>query len=241
MERAKHYSHFKDLHKGETCIVVANGPSLKEVPVEFLRRYVTLGCNRISMMTETHGFAPTYYACMGWNQVDTPEKRETFWEMLDHPDCKAAFINRMWAHEFPYENVYTILGGRYYGVEPVQTKGFSYDPLHVSGLGYTMVFVLLQIAYYMGFETVLLVGLDHHYPEGPQKHFYSDDDYPQFEVAPGPVYNFDNEEWKRGADAVLRLCEAIYERNGRDIINLTGETRCTVFRKESLSDWLDKS
>jgi hypothetical protein len=237
LRKTDHYSKFHNLHEGETGIVVANGPSLADVPVDFLHKYPSLGCNRITHMYPD--FVPNYYACLGWNQVDTPERRETIYPMLEDDRCEAAFINRMWAQEFPYDNVHSILGGKYYGLEPKQMRGFSMSPLEITGLGFTMTYVLLQIAFYMGFETVLIVGLDHHYPKTSKKHFYDDSEFPNFEVAPGPLYEDKPDFWRTGADAVFRVAEEVYYNNGRDIINLTDESRCTVFRKEALSDWLD--
>jgi len=227
---------FHDLHKGETGLVVANGPSLAEVPIEFLRRYVTLGCNRITMMAPE--FAPTYYACTGNTQIKGREQRETMYPMMAHPDCKAAFINRLYAHLFPFENIYPIISGYYYGLE--ETRFFSYDPLHIYGIGATMTFVLLQIAFYMGFDPVLIVGLDHNYPKGTKKHFYDDSETPLFEISPGPVYNFDNEIWQEQATIMLDIASEAYKQNGRTIINIGSASHCTSFRKEALSAWLNK-
>jgi hypothetical protein len=234
MKPTKGYPQFKDKHKGATGIVIANGPGLRNVPIEFLKKYPSLGCNRITLMAPE--FVPTYYSCLGANQIDTPDKRETFRPMLSHPDCKAAFLNRLFAHEFFYDNVFSIMGGHSYGMK--ETRFFSAEPLQVTGLGYTMIYVSLQIAYYMGFQTILLVGLDHHYPDTPQKHFYRDDEVPDFEVAPGPLYNYDTHQWKRGADMVFSIANEVYDNGGRQIINLSSPSQCEIFRKEELSAWL---
>ena len=69
------YRQFKDKHKGERGIVVANGPGLENIPMDVVSRYTTLGCNRITYLLPD--FAPTYYSCLGYNQMDTPEKRDT--------------------------------------------------------------------------------------------------------------------------------------------------------------------
>jgi hypothetical protein len=230
------YLKFHDCHKGETGLVVANGPSLENVPIEFLKSYITLGCNRITALAPE--FVPNYYACLGHTQIDTGAKRETMIPMLMHPDLKAAFLNRLYIHLFPMEHVYSILGGRFYGIE--ETRFFSFDPLNITGLGYTMTFVLLQIAFYMGFERVLLVGLDHNYPDSSKKHFYDDSEFPDFEIAPGPVYEWDNEKWQGGANIILSMANEVYNEQGREIINITSDSHCEVFRQEALSKWEHK-
>jgi hypothetical protein len=131
------------------------------------------------------------------------------------------------------------MGGGLYGFK--ETSFFSYDPLDIVGLKATTAFTMLQIAFFLGFERILIVGLDHHYPKGEKKHFYKDSDAPEFEVAPGPVYDNDTNVWKKHADHVLEMCQEVYTKHGRDIINLTRGSRCEVFRKERLSDWLDNS
>ena len=231
--RIDNYEKFYNCHEGETGLVVANGPSLADVPIEFLKSYVTLGCNRITHMTPE--FVPNYYSCLGLNQVNEAEKRETIYPTVEHPDCWAAFINRLVIHLIPYDNVYSILGGAFYNM--TNTRVFSYDPLHITGLGATMTFVLLQIAFYMGMNPVLIVGLDHNYPKGTKKHFYDDSEFPDFETAPGSVYEDDSEVWQKHATAMLSLAQEVYIEHDREIINLTGESQCTVFRKEAISKW----
>ena len=49
---------FADTHSGEVCVVVGNGPSLRGVPVEFLKKHKTFGTNRIYLLP---GFTATYY------------------------------------------------------------------------------------------------------------------------------------------------------------------------------------
>jgi hypothetical protein len=187
----------------------------------------------------TPEFVPTYYACLGRNQVNAEAKRETIFPTIGHPDCKAAFINRLLIHFFPYDNVYSIMGGSSYGVK--NTGLFSYDPLNVTGLGATMTYVLLQIAFYMGFETVLVVGLDHSYPKGSKKHFYDDKEYPDFEAAPGPVYGGNNEMWQSYATAMFTVAQEVYKEHGRRIINLTDVSKCEVFSREAISSWVKAS
>lgn len=230
-----HYTYLKDKHRGETALLVCNGPGLKYTPIKFLDKYTTLGCNRITMMYAD--FCPTYYFGMGANQMDTPEKRITIIPTITDNRCKAAFINRLMIHEFAHTNkCYSWLGGRTYGANDNQVRQFSMNPLFAVGLGYTMAFPILQVAYYMGFQTILIVGMDHDYPDTKSKHFYDDDEkYMRlFEVAPGP---YSNAAWRKGADTVLQACRDVFDKAGRRIINLSEPTECAVFERGKLSEW----
>lgn len=231
----EHYSDIKDRHKGETGLLVLNGPGLKNVPRPFLDKYPTLGCNRITLMYPD--FCPTYYFGMGANQLDTPEKRATILPLIMDDRCRAAWINRLLIYEFSHTNkCYSWLGGRTYGASDKQLRQFSKKPYAVVGLGYTMAFPILQVAMWLGFETILIVGMDHDYPEGKQKHFYADDERyaALFEVAPGP---YTADAWRRGADDVLRTCKAEFDQAGRRIVNLSEPTKCDIFERGKLEDW----
>jgi hypothetical protein len=229
------YTDLKSWHPGGTCILICNGPGLVNIPASFLTLYPTLGCNRITMLYP--GFCPTYYFGMGSNQMDTPEKRMTILPTIMDDRCKAAFINRLLIHEFAHTNkCYSWLGGRTYGATEEQIRQFSHNPMMAVGLGYTMAFPMLQVAFYMGFETVLIVGMDHEYPDTKHKHFYDDDQgyIRLFETAPGP---YTTQAWKRGADTVLQRCRDEYDKAKRMIVNLSEPTKCDIFEKGSWKDW----
>lgn len=232
-----HYSAFKDCHKGEAMIVVANGPSLKDVPLGFLSSLPSFACNRITMMHPD--YCPTYYMGLGGNHVNSPEKRATLEPMLSDPRLKAAFLNRLLYHEFDHgpnvEKQYSVLGPRFYGGQGEAIRDFSLEPLFMVGLGFTNVYPMLQVAYYMGVQTVYLVGLDHNYPDTPNKHFYKDGEghTSHFEIAPGP---YTNAAWQRGADRQFEKAKAVYDQAGREIWNLTPGSKCDVFPRKDLSE-----
>lgn len=228
----KHYTELKDSHKGETGLVVANGPGLAKVSDEFLSSYPSFGCNRIS--ARHPGYCPTYYVGMGFNQLDTPEKRKDIEVFITDARCEVMFINRHWVHEYAYPKVLSVLGGRAYGAKDSNLRDFSFNPLHYMGIGYSIVYCSLQIAYYMGFTTILLVGMDHTY-EGAQGHFYPDDKYPEFEKAPGP---YTPKAWQNGANMVFTLANDAYRKNKRRIINLSEPTACEVFERGRIEDWM---
>ena len=52
---------FKDKHKNEKGIIIANGPSLKEINLDLLKNIPTIGMNRIYMLYDKFEFRPTYY------------------------------------------------------------------------------------------------------------------------------------------------------------------------------------
>jgi len=230
MQRVEGYEQFKNRHKGEVGLVIANGLGLNRVPLDFLAKYPSFGVNRIHLLYDKTGFTPTYYVCNGFNQFDTEEKRAMVYPMLEY--VEAAFLNRYWIHEFPFDNVHGILSTKPYTGKA--SMEFSYDPLHTYGIGWTVTYVALQIAFYMGFDPVLIVGLDHRYPTGPFKHFYEDGEASLWEIGAGP---HDPAEWQRGCDRVFAKANHAYRMAGRRIINLSNPTACTVFERGDIGEW----
>jgi hypothetical protein len=200
----------KDIHKGETCIAIANGPSLKDVPNEFLESYVTFGVNKIWLKE----FAPTYYVATDniMGQYLNP--------FMLRLKCREYFLN-------PKIRKHSSVGNPILHVTKDEGVVFSYDPLKwVSNGSGTVMFTVLHIAYLMGFSTVLMVGLDH----SGNEHFHPS--YDLFGMA-GKTYTWVPKNVDRG----YQVCLDAYEADGRRIINLTPDSKCDVFEKQDIELW----
>ena len=216
----------KDKHAGETCVVIGNGPSLRDVDLERLaKKYPTFGSNRIYLFP----FVPKYYAIcdelMAINCLVDIQKPEFNPEIM--------FLSR------------TIPMNRdnYIPVNYTVSGQFSKDIDHEIVIGGTVTYVLLQIAYYMGFSKVLLVGVDHNYPGAgakgrPGSRFIQDgEDQDHFDpnyFIPGAVFN--RPELK-GTETSYQLAKLIYEKDGRKIINVTTNTSLLVYDRDSINKY----
>ena len=139
----------KDKHLGETCIIVGNGPSLNDIPLELLNKYPTFGTNRIYLLDD---FTPTYYASVN------PLVIEQSVGEINALESESKFIRAQLAH---------LIDGAY-PLRNAQAWTFSRDPLTYIFEGYTVTYVCMQLAFWMGFETVLLVGVDHYFKANGQ-------------------------------------------------------------------------
>ena len=199
----------KDRHKGETCIAIACGPSLKDVPNEFLESYVTFGVNKIWLKK----FSPTYY-------VATDPMMGQYARKMRDMKCREYFLLSRFCRNFG-------------GARPIRMVNkdegvvFSYDPLSwISTRNGTVMFSALHFAYLMGFSTVLMVGLDH----SGNKHFHPS--YGTYVMA-GRVYYWRPER----VDVAYQVCRDAYEADGRRIINLTPGSKTDVFEKQDIELW----
>lgn len=221
----EHKEDIRDLHKGETGIVIANGPSLNNVPRDFLDKHPTIGTNNIYLygMTEEEieaypetplKFVPNFYTILGMSQLDTADKRD-----YCHPIIKAvdlAFVNRLVYAEFNMPHVYAIHGVRVSTKRRPQPKQkFSYDIKDFVGIGYTNTYIMLQVMYHLGFTKILCVGLDNDYGKSNDRlHFYPDDE----RFACEPVMG--RRAHEMGSKYVFGLAKKAYEMDGREIINI---------------------
>lgn len=203
-------------HFGGTCLIIGNGPSLNAVPRALLEKYPTFGTNRIYRL-----LAPTYYVCVN------PLVLEQFGdEILQvHSCCK--FLA---AGEGP-----DILHLRSIG-SPL----FSYCPYDWIYEGYTVTFVAMELAYFMGFREVGLVGVDHRYTfegEPNAATMLNGDDPNHFdpEYFKGALWN--HPDLKRSEEA-YRLAKDAFECDGRNIMNLGPDSALDVFPKGDMGEWL---
>jgi hypothetical protein len=203
----------------KTCIVIGNGPSLRDVSTEWLEKYPTLGSNRIYLK-----FTPTYYVCV--NPLVLAQYREDIESLITEKylsewgkelvDCPAMFL-----HSIPL-------------------KVFSYSPLRYIYEGYTVTYVALQLAFWMGFEQVLMVGVDHKYTfDGApnQQGLLTGDDPNHFDPTyfKGAVWN--NPDLKE-SEFSYNLALTAFQDNGRRILNLTPDTALDVFEKGDIKEWM---
>ncbi len=230
MPKLPHHSTFENKHKGETGLIVVAGPSLNNVPLEALEDYITFGPNLIYKV-----FTPNYYVNIGSTHFKEASLNSEIVDMLDDPKVIAGFINRLGIHEIPHTQAYSILSPGAYGTtEWDEIFGFSFTPLVTVGVRVSVVYVILQIAYYMGFQKIALVGLDHDYSMEKQ-HCYPED--VRQLVEPGEQYGFSTVEWLKQADNIFGFAKGIYEEDGREIVNWTPESKCKIFKMET-PPWL---
>lgn len=154
----KKLKQFKDIHTGETCFIIGNGPSLK---VEDLTKLYELkipsfAFNRIFCIFDETPWRPTYYISQDENvtygQLDKFKKLNL--------KCRFHPIRWKWYKDINIKDAYyykTINSDK----EDVLgfTKNISKEVFDSSTVAYTA----FQLAYYMGFKRIYLIGFDQNY------------------------------------------------------------------------------
>ena len=154
----------KKLHNkfsGKRVFIIGNGPSLNNHNLSLLKNEFTIGVNGIFYKTRESGFKPTFY---------TVEDRHVMKDNLDEInryDCKYKFFpkdyksmlsNRKNCYFFTMDKGYYHKGSPYFCI-----PRFSSDASHKVFCGQSVTMINLQLAYYLGFTEVYLIGMDHAY------------------------------------------------------------------------------
>lgn len=220
---------FKDIHKGETCLIVGNGPSLDNTPLEQLaEKYPTFAANKVYDSLVHPDFDPTYWTC-----IDEMMLTDCVPYLMEHPEFMAErFIPR----HIPL--------ARSHSLNPEVAIGFSNNAAEKVFLGGTVTYVNLQLARYMGFTTVLLVGLDHRYPKAgaagkPGSKMISDGNDPDHFKSKNEAYFSKGKIYNRPElDAVERYFFPLARQAFSKVVNLTPNTAEQVFEKGKFEAWL---
>ena len=153
----KSFSSFKDKHSGERCVIIGNGPSLNKCDLTKLKDEYTFGVNSIFLNYEKMGFYPTYYVV---EDILVAEDRA---EQINAYDHSVKFFGNYlnYCIEGTGETIWLNVIFRYDGYDDF--PHFSTNALRKLWVGGTVSYLCMQLAYYMGFKEVYLVGFDHSY------------------------------------------------------------------------------
>lgn len=214
----------KDSRLGERCVIMGNGPSLKTMDLGLLEEEITFGLNRIYLLYPEINFRPTYLVAV--NELVLKQFAEDF-RGLKAP----LFLNWKQRALFDLQNKQYHFLKVHLGFEDY----FSQDLTAPISTGGTVTFAALQIAYYLGFEEVILIGVDHSFqregvPNLTEKRS-EDVDVDHFH----PDYFPKGTRWQlpdlRRSELAYQLAREAFEKDDRVILDATVNGRCQVFEK----------
>lgn len=214
-------ARLKDIHRGERCFIIGNGPSLRDTDLSRLRGEYTIGMNRIYLAFPDLGFRTSYYLAVNDLVV---EQCAADIQALKLPRF-VSWRARKWLQ--PDEDLY-FLHTTYTGPR------FSRDLTGRLWEGATVTYSALQTAFYLGFEQVILIGVDHSFAtQGkPNTTVVSQGDDPNHFH---PNYFGKGFRWQlpdlETSEIAYAMARRAYEQAGRQVLDATVGGHLRVFRR----------
>ncbi len=171
----KNLSKYHNIHKGERCFIVGTGPSLRMEDVNLLKEEWTFGVNSCVTMYDKTDWRADYYGIVDSHTVDILKDKMKSEEIpvLFYTDIDASYDGANGV-AFPKDdsaNMMTDTCYKRWFPEKFPETDFSEDITKVVYTGKSVVYAMLQIAAYMGFTEIYLLGVDCNYA---QPKMYSD-------------------------------------------------------------------
>jgi hypothetical protein len=213
----------KGKHADERGFIIGNGPSLAKMDLSPLRNENTFGLNRIYLLFPKIGFHTTYHVCV--NRLVIEQCAHDI-ESLPMPK----FIN------FHARDAIRFTPDMMFVRDPYieEPLGFSKQPASRIWEGATVTYVAMQLAFFMGFQQIVLIGVDHS--------FATKGEPGKTVIAPGSDPNhFDPNYFGKGfrwqlpdletSERAYELAKLHFERDGREILDATVGGQLQVFPK----------
>jgi hypothetical protein len=224
-ESIRRLAALKDIHKGKRAFVIANGPSLKHTDMSRLKNEFTFGMNRIYLMFPELGFSTTYLTVVNDLVI---EQTANDLANLSLPKFIAWRSRRYFLRQLPITQLPTFLYTSY------TSPHFSTDVRGRVWEGATVTNVTLQLAFHMGFQQVILIGVDHNYTATgkPNTTVVSEGDDPNHF---SPAYFGKGFRWQlpdlETSEVGYAMAREAYRKAGCEVLDATIGGKLTIFPK----------
>lgn len=226
---------FKNRHKQERCFILGNGPSLRIADLDRLQGEITFACNKIYLAFPETAWRPTYYAVE--DDLVVLQNYDTINELSGFTKFFPERIKKI-AAPFKKSIYFNQALQKFNSALP----NFSSNAVYRLYNGATVVYTMIQLACFMGFKEIYLLGVDFNFvvkdsvegkiliSEGEINHFH-------------PDYRKSGEKWRKPRlhvqeKSFLAAREAMLKLNGK-IYDTTRGGKLTVFPKVNLDDVIE--
>ena len=220
-ESMKKLRALHNIHAGQRCFVIGNGPSLQKMDLSVLRDEYTFGMNRFYLMFPELGFKTSYLVSV--NDLVIEQCAQDI-QKLDIPTF-VSWRARQWLQ--PEEHLYylyTTYVGRKFARNAVGRLWESATVTNVS----------LQLAYHMGFKQVILIGVDHNFATKgkPNTTIVSEGDDPNHF---NPGYFGKGFRWQlpdlETSEIGYAMARDAFAADGREVLDATVDGKLQIFPK----------
>jgi hypothetical protein len=225
------YAKLKELkgkYAGKRCFITCTGPSLTIKDLEKLNGEYVFGMNSICLIHDKTDWKPDFF---GIQDVKVYEKVKDKMLATDNGQVFApyAYYEQMntpenWIY-FPMSWAYHIYDKKYKEKYFAKFSGDCYETVYD---GFTITYSIMQLAFYLGFDELYLIGADCTYL-GQQQHFIETGHM---------VSQKDSAKVQDKMFAVYHEAKAYAEAHGLKIYNATRGGFLEIFQRVSLEEVL---
>jgi len=220
-------SELRNKYRNKPMLVVGNGPSLNQTPLDDFLEIASVGMNKIDLLFARVRWRPTLIICVNGLVVKQHWRNFVRYEI-------PVFLS--WKCRLSVKRRYR--KSLYYFLSLSQRK-FSHDLCEGVGSAGTVTYAALQFAYYMGANPVILFGVDHSFT---------------FQGAPSQIVkrrgedvnHFDSNYFEENtywglpdlelSEFAYEQAKNVFEENGRHIYDATINGKLNVFPKISVDE-----
>lgn len=157
---------YRDIHKGQRCFIVATGPSLTAEDLELIRNEYTIGVNALCMKFKEMNWKTSYFV------ISDSAAYTRLSPVLK--ECRMPFFSAYRAEAGDDGCIYVPTDIHNSYMVNYDKKEFRKNIELGIGNGNTVVIHAIQIAAYMGFEEIYLLGVDCNYDLTQKKLYFVD-------------------------------------------------------------------
>ncbi len=207
-------SKFKNIHLGERCFILATGPSVKNQDLRYLQGEYCIGVSYFFLHKDIELIQPRYHIIAPAHPPITFESYQSLFQKMyskysNDFDCflgnnRYQYSGSHFLRNYPEYNNNKVHIIEYSSSQELDEQNYFNDSVWdicaSPFIPRTVIYSAIQLAIYMGFKKIYLLGCDHDYlvdiARVTDHHFY-EEKQGQKEIEEQVLKSFDTEMWFR--------------------------------------------
>lgn len=150
----------KKVYRKKRCFIMGNGPSLNSMPLNLLKNDFVWGVNRCYLLYPRINWRPAFYTAV--DDLVVPDIADELNDVIRSYPETLYFFPEAFHYARLFNNHGNIVWFRHRGMNPRRgAEGyFSTNAYHFVRIANTVTISAIQLAAYMGFNPIILIGCD---------------------------------------------------------------------------------
>lgn len=156
----KSNSKFKDINKGKRCFILGNGPSINTIDLEILKDEDIIVMSNFYLHKDYEEINPKYHVIVKVydNLIPLEDQIKWYIDMEKNVKCDAIFFNTDQYSIIKKENLFNKFNLNF--ISTAQRLNRQFDISKITKHHRTGALKCLEIAMYMGYEEIYLLGIE---------------------------------------------------------------------------------